>query len=169
MTQQESTTIYTTGHQHSSIPVDHGTEFLSRVLEDRGYQRGVTLDFTRPGKPTDNRYIESFNGRLRDECLNVHQITNLAAAQQRVEAWRVAGNEARSHGSFGHLPPGNAPFNVGPPRVAKRRNSTRRLLTNGTNVRQRLHPRLDLPPFGWPRPWASRRGMGGGGHSEKIG
>ena len=58
-----------------SITVDHGTEFMSRALEDWAYQRGVQLDFIRPGKPVENAFIESFNGRLRDECLNVHQFT----------------------------------------------------------------------------------------------
>ena len=55
-----------------SITVDHGTEFQSRALEDWAYRRGVQLDFIRPGKPVENAFIESFNGRLRDECLNVH-------------------------------------------------------------------------------------------------
>jgi len=54
-----------------SITVDHGTEFTSKALEEWAYQRGVKLDFTHPGKPTENGHIESFNGRLRDECLNV--------------------------------------------------------------------------------------------------
>jgi putative transposase len=54
-----------------AITVDHGTEFTSRVLDEWCYQRGVKLDFIRPGKPTENGFIESFNGRLRDECLNV--------------------------------------------------------------------------------------------------
>ena len=54
-----------------SITVDHGTEFTSRAMEDWAWRRGVALDFTRPGRPTDNGHIESFNGRLRDECLNV--------------------------------------------------------------------------------------------------
>jgi putative transposase len=60
-----------------SITVDHGTEFTSRALEDWAYQRGVALDFIRPGKPVENAHIESFNGRLRDECLNVHQFVSL--------------------------------------------------------------------------------------------
>ena len=54
-----------------SITVDHGTEFQSRALEDWAYRRGVQLDFIRPGKPIENAFIESFLGRLRDECLNV--------------------------------------------------------------------------------------------------
>ena len=56
-----------------SITVDHGREFQSRALEDWAYRRGVRLDFIRPGKSAENAFIESFNGRLRDECLSVHQ------------------------------------------------------------------------------------------------
>jgi len=66
-----------------SITVDHGTEFMSRALEDWAYQRGVQLDFIRPGKPVENAFIESFNGRLRDECLNVHQFTSIEDAKAR--------------------------------------------------------------------------------------
>ena len=88
-----------------SITVDHGTEFTSRALEDWAYARGVALDFTRPGKPTDNSHIESFNGRLRDEFLNVHQFASLADVRTRLEAWRVDYNEQRPHSSLGHLTP----------------------------------------------------------------
>jgi len=59
-----------------SITVNHGTEFQSRALEDWAYRRGVQLDFIRAGKPVENAFIESFNGRLRDECLNVHQFAS---------------------------------------------------------------------------------------------
>jgi len=89
----------------ASITVDHGTEFMSRALEDWAYRRGVQLDFTRPGKPTDNSYIESFNGKLRDECLNVTQFDSLAQAQAMIEAWRHDYNDQRPHGSLGHLTP----------------------------------------------------------------
>ena len=88
-----------------SITVDHGTEFESRALEDWAYQRGVQLDFIRPGKPVENAFIESFNGRLRDECLNVHQFASLAEAQTIIEAWRLDYNQRRPHGSLGHLTP----------------------------------------------------------------
>jgi putative transposase len=88
-----------------SITCDHGSEFVSRALEDWAYTRGVQLDFTRPGKPVDNAYIESFNGRLRDECLNVHQFTSIAHAQALVEAWRNDYNQQRPHSSLGHLTP----------------------------------------------------------------
>ena len=88
-----------------SITVDHGTEFMSRALEDWAYQRGVQLDFIRPGKPVENAFIESFNGRLRDECLNVHQFTSIADAQAKIEAWRVDYNQRRPHGALGLLTP----------------------------------------------------------------
>ena len=88
-----------------SITVDHGTEFMSRALEDWAYRRGVQLDFIRPGKPVENAFIEAFNGRLRDECLNVHQFTSLADAQAKIEAWRVDYNQRRPHSSLGHLTP----------------------------------------------------------------
>jgi putative transposase len=85
--------------------VDHGTEFQSRALEDWAYRRSVQLDFIRPGKPVENAFIESFNGRLRDECLNVHQFTSLAEAQIIIEAWRLDYNQRRPHSSLGHLTP----------------------------------------------------------------
>lgn len=86
------------------ITVDHGTEFMSKALEAWAY-RGVQLDFTRPGKPTDNSHIESFNGRLRGECLNVHQFSSLADARAKLETWRVDYNQQRPHGSLGQLTP----------------------------------------------------------------
>jgi putative transposase len=88
-----------------SITVDHGTEFQSRALEDWAYRRGVQLDFIQPGKPVENAFIESFNGRLRDECLNVQQFTSLAEAQHIIEAWRLDNNQRRPHSSLGHLTP----------------------------------------------------------------
>ena len=88
-----------------SITVDHGTEFMSKAVEAWAFYRGVQLDFTRPGKPTDNSHIESFNGRLRDECLNVHQFLSLADAKAKIEAWRQDYNQQRPHGSLGQLTP----------------------------------------------------------------
>jgi putative transposase len=88
-----------------SITVDHGTEFTSRALEDWAWRRGVKLDFIRPGKPMENGHIESFNGRLRDECLNVVQFMSLDDARAKIEAWRVDYNHRRPHSSLGHLTP----------------------------------------------------------------
>jgi len=68
-------------------------------------RRGVQLDCIRQGKPVENAFIESFNGQLRDECLNVHQFTSLAEAQHIIEAWRLDDNQRRPHSSLGHLTP----------------------------------------------------------------
>ena len=78
---------------------------MSRALEDWAFYRGVQLDFTRPGKPTENAFIESFNGRLRDECLNVHQFLSIDDARTKIEAWRLDYNQRRPHSSLGHLTP----------------------------------------------------------------
>jgi putative transposase len=88
-----------------SITVDHGTEFQSRALEDWAYRRGVQLDFIRPGKPVENAFIESFNWRLHEECLNVHQFASLAEEQGILETWRMDYNHHRPHSSLGHLTP----------------------------------------------------------------
>ena len=64
-----------------AITVDHGTEFTSKALDEWAYRRGVALDFIRPGKPVENAFIESVNGRLRDECLNVYTFESIAHAQ----------------------------------------------------------------------------------------
>lgn len=88
-----------------AITVDHGTEFTSKVLDEWCYRRGVKLDFIRPGKPTENGMIESFNGRLRDECLNAHEFTSLDHVRVVLQAWQDDYNHRRPHGSLGHLTP----------------------------------------------------------------
>ena len=97
--------VLTTRARPTSITCDHGTEFTSKALEAWAYERGVQLDFIRPGKPVENAFIESFNGRLRDECLNVHQFASLAEAEDIIEAWRMDYNHHRPHSSLGHLTP----------------------------------------------------------------
>ena len=84
------------------IRVDQGTEFVSRDLDLWAYQRGVTLDFSRPGKPTDNAFIESFNGKFRGECLNAHWFMSLDDARRKCEAWRRDYNEERPHSAIGN-------------------------------------------------------------------
>jgi len=88
-----------------TIRVDQGSEFISRDLDLWAYARGVTLDFSRRGKPTDNAYIEALNGRLRAECLNAHWFLTLADAVEKLEDWRRYYNEVRPHGAIGHKPP----------------------------------------------------------------
>lgn len=87
------------------IRVDNGSEFISHVLDHWAYEHGVMLDFSRPGKPTDNAFIESFNGSFRDECLNVHWFLSLGDAQEKIEHWRQDYNEFRPHSSLGNLTP----------------------------------------------------------------
>jgi hypothetical protein len=69
----------------NTITVDHGTEFTSRALDEWAYRRGIALDFIRPGKPVENGHIESFNGKLRDECLNAHQFLSIDDARRKIE------------------------------------------------------------------------------------
>src|SRR4051794_26100631 len=88
-----------------AIRVDNGPEFISKALDRWAYENGVTLDFSRPGKPTDNAFVESFNGRLRDECLNAHWFLSLADARSKIEAWRREYNESRPHTSLGWMTP----------------------------------------------------------------
>ena len=88
-----------------SITVDHGTEFTSRALDDWAYRRGVLLDFIRPGKPVENGFIESFNGKLRDECLNANQFLSIEDARSKIEAWRVDYNVHRPHSGLGNMSP----------------------------------------------------------------
>ncbi|WP_446741078.1 IS3 family transposase [Sphingomonas sp. ACRSK] len=88
-----------------TIRVDNGPEFISKALDRWAYENGVTLDFSRPGKPTDNAFVESFNGRLRDECLNSHWFLSLADARIKIEAWRRDYNESRPHTALGWLTP----------------------------------------------------------------
>ena len=94
-----------TGGVPQRIKVDNGPEFVSRALDAWAHVNNVKLEFSRPGKPTDNPYIESFNGRLRAECLNQHWFETLSEARQEIESWRVDYNERRPHTSLGWVPP----------------------------------------------------------------
>jgi putative transposase len=87
------------------ITVDNGPEFAGIVLDRWAYKNQVKLDFIRPGKPVENAFIESFNGRLRHECLNQHYFSSLDEAKQTIEEWRVHYNEFRPHSSLGGLTP----------------------------------------------------------------
>ena len=88
-----------------AIRVDQGSEFISRDLDLWAYQKDVVLDFSRPGKPTDNAFIESFNGKFRAECLNTHWFMNLDDAREKMEAWRRDYNEVRPHSAIGNNTP----------------------------------------------------------------
>lgn len=88
-----------------TIRVDQGSEFISRDMDLWAYQKGVILDFSRPGRPTDNAFIEAFNGRLRAECLNTHWFLSLADTEEKLEAWRRDYNEHRPHSAIGNNVP----------------------------------------------------------------
>jgi putative transposase len=87
------------------IQVDNGTEFISKDLDLWAYDNNVILDYSRPGKPTDNPFIESFNGSFRDECLNVNWFLSLEDAQEKIELWRQEYNHFRPHSSLNDLTP----------------------------------------------------------------
>ena len=87
------------------IRVDNGPEFISKELDKWAYENKVTLDFSRPGKPTDNAYIESFNGSFRDECLNINWFLSLDDAREKIEEWRRDYNDWRPHSSLDNLTP----------------------------------------------------------------
>ena len=91
--------------QPECIRVDNGPEFISKELDLWSYARGVQLDFSRPGKPTDNGFIETFNSRFRQECLNQHWFLSLEDAQEKIEGWRKEYNEVRPHSSLGDVSP----------------------------------------------------------------
>lgn len=97
--------IKTTRGLPRAITVDNGTEFASRAMDTWAYQNKVKLDFIRPGKPVENAFIESFNGKLRDECLNVNAFATVADAAEKVEAWRRDYNTCRPHSAIGNLSP----------------------------------------------------------------
>ena len=83
----------------------YGSEFASKAMEAWAYQYRVDLDFIRPGRPVENGYIESFNGRLRDECLNVQVFFALADVREKLEQWRQDYNRVRPHSSLNdHAP-----------------------------------------------------------------
>jgi len=88
-----------------SITVDNGREFAGRVLDAWAYLHHVKLDFIRPGRPVESGFIESFNGKLRDECLNAEVLLSIADAREKLERWRHDYNHLRPHSSLSNRPP----------------------------------------------------------------
>ena len=84
---------------------DNGSEFTSQIMDLRAYHNQVQIDFSRPGKPPDNAYVESFNGTLRAQCLDVHWFATLTEAKQVIEDWRREYNDSRPHRSLGERAP----------------------------------------------------------------
>ena len=83
----------------------YGSEFISKALDKWAYENGVEIDFSRPGKPTDNAKNESFNGRFREECLNAHWFLSLEDARRKIEVWREYYNDARPHSALQWMTP----------------------------------------------------------------
>jgi putative transposase len=87
------------------IQTDNGSEFISKEMDRWAYENKVIMDYSRPGKPTDNPFVESFNGSFRDECLNAHWFLSLNDATKKIEDWRKDYNEFRPHSSLNDLTP----------------------------------------------------------------
>jgi putative transposase len=87
------------------LVTDNGPEFAGRALDVWAYEHGVKLHFIEPGKPVQNAFIESFNGKMRDECLNEHWFLSLGEARETIEGWRRGYNEVRPHTSLGNRTP----------------------------------------------------------------
>jgi putative transposase len=85
--------------------VDNGPEFISKALDRWAYENSMQLDFSRPGKPTDNALVESFNGSFRDECLSVNWFLSIEDAKKKIEAWRIDYNQFRPHSSLDNMTP----------------------------------------------------------------
>lgn len=103
----------------NAIRLDNGPEFTSRAMDDWAHKNAVKLDFIAPGKPTQDAFIESFNGKFRNECLNENYFDTLEEARTVIEAWKDEYNGFRPHSSLGNLTPrafaaraiGNVEFN----------------------------------------------------------
>jgi putative transposase len=93
------------GHPKRII-TDNGPEFISKALDRWAYEHRVEHQFIQPGKPVQNAFVESFNGTMRNECLNEHWFLDLEDAKEIIEAWRIDYNTERPHSSLGGMPPG---------------------------------------------------------------
>ena len=98
-----------------SIRLDNGPEFISRDVDLWAWGNGVTLDFSRPGKPTDNAFVESFNGKIRAECIDQNWFLSLDDARSKCEVYRREYNEERPHSAIGHKAPVEFMKSIGQP------------------------------------------------------
>jgi putative transposase len=98
-----------------TIRLDNGPEFIGRELDLWAFMKGVTLDFSRPGKPTDNAFIESLNGKFRAECLNANWFLSLDEARRKCEAWRRDYNQVRPHSAIANRVPEELHLTAGNP------------------------------------------------------
>jgi putative transposase len=98
-------TIIQTRGQPKTIKSDNGSEFVGKVMDKWADERGIEMELSRPGKPTDNAMVESFNGRLSQACLNQHGFMSLDDAKVKIEAWRTDYNETRPHSALNWMSP----------------------------------------------------------------
>ena len=142
------------------IVSDNGTELTSNAVLRWAAEQGIEWHYIAPGKPMQNAFVESFNGRLRDECLNEHVFTTLAEARRIVEAWRVDYNTVRPHGRLGRLPP--AVF--GATRRRPKSNGAGRCARSGASRPAPLHHQLrEQKRNKLNQPTYERRGAGHSG------
>ena len=87
------------------LKIDNGSEFAWKMLDRWVYERGIRIEFSRPGTPTDNATVESFNGKLRQESLNENWFMSLEDARCKIEAWRIHYNQSRTHSALGWMTP----------------------------------------------------------------
>jgi putative transposase len=120
-----------------TLVMDNGPEFSGRALDPWAYRRGVQLRFIRPGKPIEDAFVESFNGKFRDECLNEHWFASVAEAQILIEAWRVDYNTVRPHSALQGARPNSLPTLSG----GARRRRRRLVLTGKARRTNTLNPR----------------------------
>ena len=111
------------------LVMDNGPEFAGQALDVWAYERKVRLHFIEPGKPMQNAFVESFNGKFRDECLNEHWFVSLEDARRKIEAWRQDYNEVRPHSALGNRTPkeftgGGAALPPEPPRREEQKQET---------------------------------------------
>lgn len=93
------------GRVPGTLFCDNGSEFTSHILDLWAYHNKVKIEFSRPGKPTDNAFIESFNGTFRDECLNAHWFESMHDARMQISSWQQEYNESRPHRALGEVAP----------------------------------------------------------------
>jgi putative transposase len=98
---------------------DNGAEFTGHLVDLWAHHHGTRIDFSRPGRPTDNAHIETFNGSLRDECLNLHWFETIAEAKRIIEAWRRDYNESRPHMALGNRTPQEYALRISPSPLAQ--------------------------------------------------
>lgn len=120
------------------IVLDNGPEMISKALDEWAYRNKVHLNFIEPGKPNQNAYIESFNGRFRDECLNEHWFANLGEARRIIESWRIDYNQQRPHSSLGYQTPNE--FASSQPALAQKRMTSK--AQTGTTTTEKLSIQL---------------------------